>query len=48
MSDKYTIEVNNKLLLDLFGNVLEFDSYDEADDYIEEHEIKNAEIVRQR
>ena len=49
----YTIEINNELLTDYFGNVLKFDDYEDANEYIIDHaddlpELEKAIITRQK
>lgn len=46
-NDRYTIEIDGKILTDDFGEPYHFDSYKEAQEYIEEEELENASVTRQ-
>lgn len=48
MFDYYTIEKDNEILTDIFGNNFIFKTYEEANNFIEEHEIDNAKITKQK
>lgn len=48
----YTIEIDNELLTDYFGNVLKFDDHEDANEYIVDRieylpELEKAVITRQ-
>ena len=45
--NEFTIEINNDIYCDSNGEAYHFDSYAEAQEFIEEHELKNASVVRQ-
>lgn len=43
----FTIEINNDIYCDEDGNAYHFNSPEEAQAFIEEHELENAEVTRQ-
>ena len=43
----FNIEVNGEILEDDFGNPYRFDTFDEAQAYIDEMELENAEVIGQ-
>lgn len=45
--DVYTIEINNEIYQDDFGNPYHFKSSEEAKQFIEDNELKDAKITRQ-
>lgn len=45
--DRFIIEIDGETVKDDFGDTLVFSSFEEAEDYIDEEELENAEIVRQ-
>ena len=45
--EEYTIEINNEIYCDDNGNAYHFDSYEEAQEFIEENELQNAQVTRQ-
>ena len=46
-SGEYTIEINGEIYEDQFGNPYHFNSYNDAMEFIEEHELKGAVVTRQ-
>ena len=43
----FTIEMNNEIYCDEDGNAYHFNSYEEAQSFIEENELEDAEVTRQ-
>jgi hypothetical protein len=46
-NNEFTIEINNEIYCDDNGEAYHFDSYIDAQEFIEENELENASIVRQ-
>ena len=46
-NNEFTIEINNEIYCDDNGEAYHFDSYADAQEFIEENELENASIVRQ-
>ena len=44
---KFVIEFNGEIYCDDFGNSYTFSSYEEAQEFIEDRELDDAQIVRQ-
>lgn len=44
---KFVIEVNGEIYCDDFGNDYTFNSYEEAQEFIADCELDNAQVVRQ-
>lgn len=48
MDRKWWIQLSNgEVECDVFGNVIYFDSLEEAEEYVKDLELEDAEIIRQ-